>query len=256
MSKKSKVIVGLAILLVAGVVVFSMRLNGIVRDAVNTYGPEVMGVSISLDDIDISLLSGEVALQGLRIGNPDGYSDNNAFALGDMTIKMDPMSITSDVIHIEHIAINAPEVLFEMKGTKSNLSAIQDGMASGSDGDATGDDQETGFIIDLIELNDGTIGFSGLVGNESLSLPMPNIQIRDLGKEEEGGADITVVMGTVMKRVTGVVVTAVKDQGIDDLLGDAVDKGKDIVKDVGSTIKGIFGGGKDDEEEEDSGDGN
>ena len=55
--------------------------------------------SASLEDVDLSLFSGNIALKGLKIGNPQGFAAPNAFELGQISVKFDPKSLlTSKII--------------------------------------------------------------------------------------------------------------------------------------------------------------
>ena len=74
MSNTLKIIVGIVVLIPIILVMIIATMGGkIVTEAVNRYGPDLLGVGIELEDVSFSLLSGEIQLQGLTIRNPEGY---------------------------------------------------------------------------------------------------------------------------------------------------------------------------------------
>ena len=48
-------------------------------------------------------------ISGLSVGNPEGWSDNNALYLGKIHVDVQPFSIFGDHIVINEIIIDQPE---------------------------------------------------------------------------------------------------------------------------------------------------
>src|SRR5262245_20147440 len=76
-------------------------LGGIVKTAVNKFGPNITQTKVELRGATISPLSGEGNLTGLTVGNPAGWSANDAFRLAEVRINLEPFSLFKD-----HIVIN------------------------------------------------------------------------------------------------------------------------------------------------------
>ena len=72
--------IGLVVLIVIAAIVVAVFLDGIVKTGVETVGPKITGVSIKLDEIHISLLTGSAKVKSLVVGNPDGYKTTNAIS--------------------------------------------------------------------------------------------------------------------------------------------------------------------------------
>ena len=63
---------GLVLLVVGFVALGIVTVNPLVVKAVNSYGPELVGAPVHLDESDLSIFSGEGTLRGLVVGNPAG----------------------------------------------------------------------------------------------------------------------------------------------------------------------------------------
>ena len=102
--------VGVLVLLAVGLyITMQFFLGGIVKSAVNRVGPKVTQTRVLLQEANISPLSGEGTLTGLSVGNPDGWSQGDAFKLGKVHVNMEPFSLMKDHIVINELVIEQPE---------------------------------------------------------------------------------------------------------------------------------------------------
>jgi hypothetical protein len=111
-----KVAIGLAVVLVlvAGVLFWAWHsLDVIVKYAVEHYGPDVLGTTVKVAEVNLSAQTGEGALKGLEIGSPRGYSAPRAARFGEIRLALDPATITEDVILVREIRVDAPIITFE-----------------------------------------------------------------------------------------------------------------------------------------------
>ncbi|HXG48436.1 MAG TPA: hypothetical protein VNO52_12480, partial [Methylomirabilota bacterium] len=122
------VLLGLAIV---GVFVF---LNDIVKKAVETAGPPLTKTEVKLASSKISPLSGSGHLQGLFIGNPEGFKTEFAIKMGEMKVDVDVGSLLSDTIVVEQIFIEGPEITFEGGLKGSNLGRLLDNLEAATGG--------------------------------------------------------------------------------------------------------------------------
>ena len=113
-----------ALIIVAAIFIFS-SLDGIVQAAVEKFGTEIVGTNVELADVKISVTSGERALRGLVVGNPAPFETDSALNLGEISVSIDPTTITSGTIVIKKIAIGSPEITYELGSGGSNIDAIQ-----------------------------------------------------------------------------------------------------------------------------------
>lgn len=82
--KRKLMIAGAAVVVLLVVVVVALFLfsEGILRKGIEVAGTGALGVETKLQKVDLSLLGGSFAMNGLSIGNPKGFSSPSLFSLG------------------------------------------------------------------------------------------------------------------------------------------------------------------------------
>jgi len=93
--------------------VVGVFLDGIVKKGVETAGPQIAKVSVELDEVHLSLLTGSAKIKGLVVGNPEGYKTPQAISVGLVAIGVNPLSVLSDKIVVRSVRVEAPEISFE-----------------------------------------------------------------------------------------------------------------------------------------------
>src|SRR5438876_10673806 len=106
-------VVVLLVLLVLAVGVSIYFLGSIVKKGVETVGPQITRTEIRLDSATLSLLSGSGKLNGLFVGNPQGFKTDSAIKIGSVRVGVAPASIFSDKVHVKEVNVQAPEISFE-----------------------------------------------------------------------------------------------------------------------------------------------
>jgi len=85
-----------------------------VKAAIERFGSDITGTKVTVGSVDISLKSGLGTIRGVRVDNPEGFSSDDAFELGEITVDLDVASLNRDPIVIEEIRILAPAVRGEL----------------------------------------------------------------------------------------------------------------------------------------------
>ncbi|CAA6691619.1 MULTISPECIES: hypothetical protein [unclassified Lentimonas] len=238
-----KIFLFLLILAIAGAAAVyffgSSALNKGIKTAVEKFGPEVTQTAVRLDDVNISVLSGNGTLTGLYVGNPDGYENENIFALGEIDVDIDTGSVFSDKIIINKIHIKKPEISYEKTLLSSNIKALLNNIEefSGSSDKTTpepeaGTPAESGpskqVVIKQLIIEDGTI-FVGLMGN-STTVPLPRIEMNDIG-ETGNKKSMAEVIDLVLTEVLKSIGPAIAESG----------DGEGVINKATDSIKGLFG---------------
>ncbi|MBK6982413.1 MAG: hypothetical protein IPH30_13570 [Betaproteobacteria bacterium] len=75
----------LAVLALAGggVYWFVTSLDFIVKTAIERFGPDMLGTTVSVEQVSISTADGRGTIRAIAIGNPPGYSARSAASRGD-----------------------------------------------------------------------------------------------------------------------------------------------------------------------------
>ncbi|MDX1738113.1 MAG: hypothetical protein R3261_07740 [Alphaproteobacteria bacterium] len=247
-----KVLIGLlaVIVIFAGAIAFIYsNLDAWVKEAVETVGSEVTQTAVTLDSANVDPANGKAALNGLVVGNPVGFETEYAVSLGGVSVKMDPTTVTGDVILINEVVIDKPSVIYEMNDNGSNVDALQANVdafikrmeeytgssssdgSSGSASSAPSEEATSGpkFIIENLYIRDASTTVNiGLLGGKNMSTPAIDIHLTDIGKKE-GGVLAAEAAAYVMDNLFNDVSTSVANVVDFDALGDTAKEAADAV---------------------------
>jgi hypothetical protein len=239
-------LVGGLIVVIAIVLFFVVSsLDSIIKTAVEKYGSEVTQVEVRLDKAKVSITSGEGSLRGLTVGNPEGFKTDSAFSLGEISVVLDVGTVTQNPIVIKEIVITAPEVTYELGSGGSNIDVIQRNVnAYGGTGKGKakaapkGDDQEgRKLIIQNLYVKKGIVNVSAaMLKGKKLSAALPDIHLKDIGKQK-GGADPSEVVEKLVRAISQSSVKAVGTLDLDKLVGSTME----AVADMKGQIEGAKG---------------
>jgi hypothetical protein len=249
--------IGLVVLIIVAGLAVGFFLGPIVKAGIETVGPKITQVSIMVDAVDVSLLTGSAGVKGLVVGNPDGYKTPNAISVGTAAVGVNPLSVLSDKIVVRSIHVESPEITFEGGLGGNNLSKIMDnvnGMAQ-QGGPVSTNAAGKPKPAKKIEVDDFLItgakvhGTLVLLGGKELTLPsltIPEIHLTDLGKGSDGltpteltRAVLSAITSATVKVVTGAATDLGKNLGnVGQDAGKAVDSGVDKLK---SGLGGLLG---------------
>ncbi|MBC04965.1 hypothetical protein [Thalassospira sp.] len=276
-----KILIGLAaiiVLVVGGLVYVYVNLDDIVKSTIEEAGTRVTLADVTVDGVSIETTQNTAAINGLVVGNPDGFNTDYAFSLGNISVRLDGSTLTSDTIRIIEVVVDSPSVIYELGNGSSNIATIQRNVeafvqrvsgptgAGGADSEASGDAADEGgtkIIIDNVYVRNGDVGVSaGFLQGKRLSTNLPEIHLTDVGKED-GGATPAEVAGEILTAINTSVFKAVSSLNVDGLLQGVGDLGKGVVGAVGGAasgggtklkegadalggaVKGLFGGSSD-----------
>ena len=120
------VAIGLVLLLVIGVFVYvAYNTNSIVKNAIETIGPQYLGAPVRVKDVDISLQDGRGTLTNLEVGNPPGYEGPYAVRVGTVSVTLDVAHSTSGLVVLKRVTIDGARVAAVAKSAKeTNLRTL------------------------------------------------------------------------------------------------------------------------------------
>lgn len=248
--KALKIIGIIVFILIVVLFIAIMNLGSIVKTGINTVVPQVTKCETHVDDVSFNVFSGKFEIKNLVINNPEGYKTDHAFSLGHIFVKVNMGTLFSDVIEIDQVLIDAPEITYEVGLGNSNLNTILENVNSAlpaSDGEEKKeekpkDDKEGGkkVIINLVKVTNGKIGVSAkIAGGAEAPIPLPDITLTDLGKKE-GGISMVQAAATTLKTTLTSIFEVLKSSG--KLL---LDGAKAIGESIGDGVKSIGEGAKD-----------
>ncbi|MFZ5877329.1 MAG: hypothetical protein ACOYXU_13110 [Nitrospirota bacterium] len=222
-------------------------LGPLVATTVRTFGPEITGVAIRLDHVDIQPLQGTAELRGLVVGNPKEFKTDHAISLGQFSMTLKLRSLLSDVIVIQQILIVNPEVTYELGANGSNLAAIQRNVEryAGSTGakdqpekasSATSAGGGKKLVIKDLFIKDATATVSAaILRGKAVSVPLPDLHLENIGQESNGAS-----AGEVVKEVFGAITKSVANAVAARNLNGAAERIQGGAGSVGRFFKGLL----------------
>jgi hypothetical protein len=253
-----KILIGLVvlILLIAGAVFFLLQnMDTLVTEAVNEYGSDILKAEVRLEETKIDIQSGKGTLRGLKVGNPEGFHTDSAMQINEISLTLDKDSLTSDPIIIKDITILAPQATYELGGDGSNVDTLKknvdDYVAQFSGGKSSDSatkesgSKESGrkLIIENLRVTNGKVGVSAtFLKGEQLTVSMPDIHIKDIGKSSNGATP-----GEAAEKIFGALQSSIKKAiaplnlgKVGEVVEDVVNKGaKEVEEGVGKVSKEI-----------------
>jgi hypothetical protein len=169
---------------------FTLLLDKTVKYGVELVGPQIIGVPVALEDVDISVLTGSGEITNLAIENPDGFDTEFLVKVDRARLDVDLKTLLSNKIVIEELIVEGPEFAYEMSRKGSNVSKILENLKRGEKDDAEkGPVGEQGkkssgkkIQINLFRITDAKVRLQ----SDAVVLPMPDIELKDIGKESDG----------------------------------------------------------------------
>ena len=246
-----KVLIGVGVLIVIIVIVLIVglsKLGPIIKTAVNTYGPKITKTNVSLADVGVSLLGGEVKIKGFVLGNPKGFSSPDAVKVGSIYVKVDEKSLTGNTIIIDKIEVIAPEITYERSASRDNFKQILENVQGSTPSGKTTSEQkpaETGggkkIIIRDFILKDGKVDLAtSLLAGQSVSAQLPEIRLKDLG-QDKGGATPAQVFGQVFDAIYKQISSPQITQALNDKLKSLSGQARQDLEKAGENMKSAAG---------------
>jgi hypothetical protein len=187
--------------------------------------------------------------------------------VGSVLVNVDEKSLTKNTIVIDRIEVISPEITYEKKENTDNFNTILKNIAktSSSEKGAKKESEKKGpekkLIIRDFIVKEGKVNLELSVyglGNENISTPLPNIHLKDIGKNKNGASPAEAfkeVFAALYGEVTSPAVTDVLNKQLNSMgtnlnslgenalkqLGSSSGNAEEGVKDMSKKIKGIFG---------------
>jgi len=234
--KRTRKIVGIVLLaLIVVVVAAFLMIDQIARKAVEIGGETAMGVPTTLDKMSLKPFSGKGALEGLTIGNPEGFETPHFMRLGEASAAMDVGSVFKSTVVMNSIELAGLDINLEKRDEGANYEVILDNMKSGEEAPP---EEEGGkqFLVERIVVSNITVHADVVVLGKTadrVTLRIPRIELENVGSETGSGVIMSQLMGTIVKSV----LVAVVEQGAKVLP-------KVVVTGVGAGLEKLGGAGK------------
>ncbi len=246
-----RIVLLIVVLLIVAVVVLFLNLNTIVKKGVETVGPQLTKVTVTLGSAEISPLSGNGKLKELFVGNPDGYKTASAVKVGSVKVAAEIGSVMSDVIIVDEIKVQDPEITFEGGFSGNNLSKILDNVKSSSGSGKSSEKVapaanggEKKFIVKDVTVEGAKIHVSlTSLGGKELTLPLPTLHLQNIGTASHA-VTAKELLTQIIEPLLASIVKTVTDGAANlgkDVLNVGKGAGKEAADQLNKTTEGLKG---------------
>lgn len=232
----------IVILVVAVVVAIGLFANRAVKIGIETAATKTLNVGVTIDDVDLSIMGGKLALQNLLIDNPPGYEHKKLLELKDAKIAVDIKSLLSDVVHIREIKLDGANVVLEQRGISgNNLQDVIKAIPSGPE--AQGEPKAAGkkLHIDNLEISNVQVQVKLLPvpgKADTVTFKLSPIKMTNLGSDNK--LDTAALSGKILLAIA----TGVAEQGVGVLPKEMVDTMKSTLGKTVDVSKKVLEGGE------------
>lgn len=257
-----KLVLSFVILIFAGLLItyfFGSKILGkSIKAGVETFGPKVTQTPVLLDDVKISVFSGNGKLNGLYVGNPEGFKSENIFALGQIEVDINTRSLLSDEVVINKIYIKEPHISYEKTFRTSNLKELLKNIEESTGGSDTAETEESPAAEDVAQeesvpgknvlikefIIENPNVFLGIIG-VGATVSLPSIELTNISSSEEKIA--ATLLSQVIEQLFESIKTATTDAGsattdsAKDVIDSVKDQSQEPIKQINDSIKNLFG---------------
>jgi len=198
------VLVVVALLTIGGV---HLWLDAVIKQAIEQVGSKMTRSTVTVEDVDTSLIMRRVQINGLVVANPQGFRKPTAMKADKTTVRFDWTTIFSDPIVIEEITVDEPAFTYEGKLGRNNLTAIREKIETltytgPKDKGAPLQEPRTiaqKVLVREFSLTNGHVTWQGKDG--SMTATLPDIRLNNIA-EKSGGAGIQEIASAIYHDVT------------------------------------------------------
>ena len=111
-----RLFIALIVVIVIAIFAAGPLLDKAIKKGVETFGPKLTKVDIKLESVSLSLFSGSGAIQGLVVGNPEGYKTPSAISVGETLLHQ-----LTDAKAVGRLVIDLKAVLRTKPGSSDDV---------------------------------------------------------------------------------------------------------------------------------------
>lgn len=191
MARLRKIVVALAVLIVAVVIAAVFFLDAAAARILATAATSVLGTDTTVRSLHLGLVDGRSVADGLRIEQPAGFPKGEMISVGHVAITAGLRELLSNDVVVEAIELKGVTVNLVEAGGKLNLQVVADRVASGDGAPAPSKapaaaaqpSQRTVVVrkLTVSEIQVTASGTTGISDGATVSVTIPDIEVSDLG---------------------------------------------------------------------------
>ena len=180
---------GIVVVAAAAVVYLAVnRLDGVVADAVETYGRAATGTDVDVGGVDIALTEGRGKLTRLTVDNPPGFETGYAVRINDVDVSLDLRSLSSGVPVVTELLLDDAHINAEQRDDATNLTDIQRNVSQPSTQPAARAEDAGRIIIDRFRLTNARVTVTSELLSKPEEIALEDVVVTGIGRSAGGAS--------------------------------------------------------------------
>ncbi|MFA5437456.1 MAG: hypothetical protein WC293_02655 [Candidatus Omnitrophota bacterium] len=123
---KLRIILSLSMILILGGLGIFLFRQRVTKFAVEVFLSSRLGTKVSMNKFQLNIALGHLNIEGLKIRNPPGFSDNILLDIPKIAVKFDPILFTTGRLYSSHADIHLKSLLIEKdKQGRMNVDSLE-----------------------------------------------------------------------------------------------------------------------------------
>lgn len=234
-TRKSRPVINVLLVLVALIIGLSLGKNWLVGRAIEHQASAALGVKVTVNSVNLQLLSGAFAIGGLNIANPPGFTSPHLLHMGSIEGKVQLSSLTQNLLQIDTIRLDHISLYYEIGAGGNNLAVLQKSLKKNATLPAA--EEKTAarhWQIALLQIQNVSVVPNVKIGGESIGqrIALADMELRDIGSDKAGigNAELAnIILGTIAKNSGQKLPANMVEQGLGNIGKGLRDVGKGIL---------------------------
>ena len=111
---------GLLIFIILALLTLPLWINPAGTSLAGWIVPKFTDTEFNLERITLNPYTGKLLVSGVKLANPEGYAEKDAFSLGALSVDLEVSSLLSKEIHVRDITLDAPYASYVFDAAGSN----------------------------------------------------------------------------------------------------------------------------------------
>jgi hypothetical protein len=260
-----KILVAIVVILLVVIIAAYLFGEQAVRVGVEKAASSALKVNVTLGQVSLRPLRGQVGIGNLQVDNPSGYAEKTLLKLGSANVQAKMGSLLSDTVKIDEIKLDNIALTIEQRGLSNNLKELLDNIASttppATTTTPTPQEKKAGgknLQIKLLEVTNVNVSVK-VLGGPAIPLKLDTIRMENIGSGENvnvaalTGKILAAIASGVAQQGAGILPADITGglksglKGIENIGGSVLQEGKGVLQKgtdagagVGGAIKGLF----------------
>lgn len=196
-----RLLIGLVLVFGVVLILGYVYLGAAAKAGIEYAGEFALKTDVRVDSVTLSPLSGNGAISGLTVANPEGFSEAKAFTLGAIDIQLSVPSVFEELVVIDLVRIDQPQITYETTLSRDNLRTLIGNLPSAGQGAASTESppgSSKQLAIRRLEILSPQLTVVTALGSAPVTLP--DIILSDIGGPR-GGASVTEAAEAVLREL-------------------------------------------------------